>query len=242
MNRSMLLNPTKKRDYNKWIFTEIASKYSFMSKILSLGRDAAWKQYLVEALPEKTVTCTCLDLACGDGDVSFLLAERFPQADVTGVDLSVDMLGFARKNNDYPNVKFVQQDMCELQNADESVDLLTGSYAIRNAPDLSKVLKQIHRVLKPDGTAAFLEFSKPQSKFLQLIEYVFLKTWCSLSGFVVQRNSRAYGYIADSLLYFPDRVQLRTLFKELGFDVVYSRKLYLGIFEIIVFSKVKKLQ
>ena len=80
------------------------------------------------------------------------------------------------------------------------------------------------------------------SKFLQLIEYIFLKTWCSLSGFIVQRNSRAYGYIADSLLYFPDRVQLRTLFKELGFDVVYSRKLYLGILEIIVVSKVKKLQ
>ena len=105
-----------------------------------------------------------LDLACGTGDVCFLLAERFSNAGIEGLDLTREMLDIAERRNQFGDrVNFVQGDICNLPQASDSKDLITGSYAWRNAPDLLKMLQEIHRVLKPGGVVAFLDFSKSPS-------------------------------------------------------------------------------
>jgi len=237
MNQELLTTPSKKSTYNEIMFTRIAPVYSVISNVISLGRDSAWKRILIDDLPQSNPVSSCLDLACGTGDLTFLLAERYPKAHIKGVDLTAAMLDRARRKNHYSNVELIQQDICDLAQDSESVDIVTGSYAIRNAPDLVVVLKEVNRVLKPGGVAAFLDLSKPTSRLLQVLEYLFLKFWCSFWGLLLHGSPGLYGYIAESLRFFPDRKLLREQFKECGLEVISSRKLYLGVLEIIVIQK-----
>jgi demethylmenaquinone methyltransferase/2-methoxy-6-polyprenyl-1,4-benzoquinol methylase len=234
--RDHLLIPERKKSYNEWHFSEAAPRYDLATRAMSLGRDAAWKRCLVGALPAWS-SPSCADLACGTGDVSFLLAEKYPGGRVVGLDLAEPMLEVARKRNRHGNVRFTRQDMCGTDFDGESFDIVTGSYALRNAPQLGKAFDEIRRILKPGGVAAFLDFSKPKNPFLQSLQHRLLSTWCGLWGYLLHRNPEIHGYIAASLETFPDRARLRKLLSESGFDLTRSRLCYLGILELIVLRK-----
>ena len=123
-----------KRDFNRIHFGEAASRYDFATKALSLGGDAGWKRQLIAALPNNPQVV--LDLACGTGDVCILLGERFSDTRIEGLDLTREMLDIAEQRNTYgERIRFVQGDLCALPQAEESMDVVTGSYALRNAPD-----------------------------------------------------------------------------------------------------------
>jgi demethylmenaquinone methyltransferase/2-methoxy-6-polyprenyl-1,4-benzoquinol methylase len=155
-----LENAEKKKYYNERAFSEIAPRYDFITRVLSFRRDAAWKRTLVSLLPSYE-SPVCVDLACGTGDIAFLLVGKYPRGRVAGLDITEPMLDIARHRNTHPNVSFVNQDMGSLAIVSESVDIVTGGYALRNAPDLRTAIDEISRVLKPRGVAAFLDFSKP---------------------------------------------------------------------------------
>ncbi len=145
-----LESPETKRSYNEQIFREIAPRYDFITRALSFGRDASWKRDLMAALPLRRQP-RCLDLACGTGDITRLLAEKYPGGDIVGLDITEGMLALARSATLHGNVRFVRQDMSQLDFEAETIDIITGGYALRNAPDLGRTLQEIHRVLKPDG-------------------------------------------------------------------------------------------
>src|ERR1700677_2562573 len=201
----------KKRHFHEQLFTEISPRYDFITRALSLWRDASWKRDLIAALPirEKPLW---LDLAFGTGDVTLLLDERFSEGSVVGLDITESMLALARARITGPNIRFVNQDMGCLDFASESVDIVSGSYALRNAPDLKLTVDEIHRVLKPGGIGAFLDFSKPSHRFSRFLEYWILKVWTGFWGILLHRNPEIYGYIAESLQRFPDRNGLRRIF------------------------------
>lgn len=228
--------PDKKRLYNEQLFAEVAPRYDFVTKALSLGRDAAWKRQLVNALPSSMSAPRCIDLACGTGDVTRLLAERYPDGAITGIDLTKPMLELAQQRHLPSNVSLLHADMCDTGIEPGTIDVVTGSYALRNAPDLGKVLAEVRRIMKPDGIAAFLDFSKPASRRLQIAEYLLLKYWGSFWGRVLHRNPEVYAYIAESLALFPDRQGLRATIAGLGFEVVAERRFYFGILEMLVFK------
>jgi demethylmenaquinone methyltransferase/2-methoxy-6-polyprenyl-1,4-benzoquinol methylase len=226
----------KKRYYNEQLFAEVAPRYDFITRALSLWRDASWKRCLIAALPAQEKPF-CLDLACGTGDITLLLAQRYPQGRVVGVDITEPMLALARARNAHPNVHFVNQDMGCLNFASESADIVSGGYALRNAPDLGTTVDEIHKVLKPGGIAAFLDFSKPTGRFSQNLEYCLLKVWAGIWGILLHRNHEVYGYIAESLRRFPDRGELRRLFQDKGFTIVASELYLFGITELLVVRK-----
>lgn len=232
--------PDKKKLYNERLFSEVAPKYDFVTKALSLGRDATWKRHLVNALPEEIATPKCVDLACGTGDVSLLLASRYPEGTVTGVDLTESMLELAKRRPIPANLSFAQCDMCHTNIESGSVDIVTGSYALRNAPDLEKTLVEIKRILKPGGVAAFLDFSKPSTRSLQTAEYWLLKAWGSFWGLALHRNHAVYAYIAESLALFPDRTLLHQCLSSHELTIINSRRFYFGILEMFVLRKERK--
>ena len=117
------------------------------------------------------------------------------------------------------------------------MDIISGGYALRNAPDLGITIDEVSRVLKPGGVAAFLDFSKPTGKFSQHIEYWLLKLWSGLWGILLHRNHEVYSYIAESLRRFPDRGTLHSLLQAKGYRIVTSRLYFFGITEIIVIEK-----
>ncbi len=229
-------HPKGKLEYNEKVFKEIAPKYDFITVVLSLGRDSKWKDHLVEKLPDIRQPY-CLDLACGTGDITFRLAEKYPEGCIVGLDLTDAMVAVARSRNCYDNVRFTIKDMSQTGFADNSFDIVTGGYALRNAPDIEVALEEVWRVMKVGGTAAFLDFSRPCNKYFQKIEYWLLKLWGGFWGWLLHRNVEVYTYIAESTKLFADSKQLKQLMTDKGFSNIKSKKYYWGIMESISFEK-----
>lgn len=234
--RDWLQVPERKRIYNELHFSEAALRYDAATRAMSLFRDASWKARLVASLPDLP-SPSCVDIGCGTGDVALLLAERYPGGRIAGVDIAEPMLRIAWKRNRRGNVRFLRQDMCAMDFPDGSADVVTGSYALRNAPDLRGALREIGRILRAGGTAAFLDFAKPGTACLRVPQRLLLRTWCGFWGLVLHGNHEVHGYIAESLAAFPDRRRLLDLLGEHGFSLVSSERFFLGITELLVLRR-----
>ena len=227
--------PESKLDYTRKVFSVVAVRYDVITRLLSFGRDRRWKQILMSRLPRDSAPgrtgtpLTCLDLACGTGDISRLLARRYPRGAVDAVDLNPEMLRRAEARTNAVNIRFHQANMNELPFADDSYDIVTGGYALRNSPHLLATFREIHRVLKPGGAAAFLEFSTSPVARLRAQQLRLLGAWGGLWGWIFHRNPEVYSYIAKSLSYYPDFVALPRMMEEAGFRRVRQKKLLLGM-------------
>lgn len=229
-------NAEEKKEFNKELFTVVAPKYDIITWLLSFGQDKVWKKRLLAGL-EDSSTPTCLDLACGTGDITRLVAGKYPGGDVTGLDLNEQMLTRARKLTQNSRISYIVGDMCNITVQDKALDIVTGSYALRNAPDIKKALSEINRVLKKGGQGAFLDFSKPNIIFFRSVQYFLLKLWGNIWGFVFHRNPDIYGYIADSLKAFPDKKELHLLLEAAGFTEISIKSYFFGFISLITFKK-----
>ena len=246
LSDDIFFDPARKRAHNRRLFTVVAPRYDLVTRVLSLGRDRAWKRRLIAELPpappREAPRPLVLDLACGTGDLTFALAERYPQAEVTGLDLNPEMLDFARRraaasspasvSSADPVPSFREGDMQDLPFADGSVWVVTGAYAVRNAPDLRATLAEIRRVLRPDGQLALLEFSHSARRRVSALQLGLLRFWGRLWGRILHGDPEVYGYIADSLAAFPHLDALEHALCEAGFTEVRSRRYMFGLLAI----------
>ncbi|MDF7806737.1 ubiquinone/menaquinone biosynthesis methyltransferase [Pontiellaceae bacterium B12219] len=228
--------PESKQTFNRSLFAEVAPKYDFITQALSFGRDGAWKRHLLKSLPELEAP-QCLDLACGTGDITRMLAKRYPAGKASGLDLTPAMLAIAEKQTGNAAITYIEGSMAELPCKTASLDIVTGGYALRNAPDLNQAIDEIARVLRPGGQAAFLDFSKPVNRTGQRISHFLLKFWGGFWGLLLHGNPDVYGYIADSLKLYPDRAVLRKRFEDRGFQLCSSRKFFGGLLQVVRFEK-----
>jgi ubiquinone/menaquinone biosynthesis methyltransferase len=219
-----LRRPASKRDYNRRLFRAVAPRYGAVTRLLSFGLDAFWKRALVTRLPRYADdNPQALDLACGTGDLSLRLARRFPTGRIEGLDLSPAMLARARRRRGAGAIRFRLGDLGRLPYPSESFHLVTGGYALRNAPDLRQCLREVFRVLAPGGTAAFLDFNRSPVPWLGGLQVRLLSAWGGLWGWLLHGNPEVYAYIAETLALFPDRTRFEALLRELGFRRVRSR-------------------
>lgn len=230
--RAGIATADKKRDYNERLFTRVATEYDLATRAMSLGRDRIWKRRLVNLLADHPAP-RCVDLACGTGDVIQELAVRFPQSEIVGVDLTPAMITVARSRNAHPQVTFRAADMCHTGLPDGWADIVTGSYALRNAPVLDDALCEVRRLLKPGGQAAFLDFAKSPARWRQALQLPLLKCWGGFWGLVIHGGPE-HAYIAESLRQFPDRHALRAQVARHGFEVRAARNCFGGMLEILV--------
>ncbi|MBN2163246.1 MAG: ubiquinone/menaquinone biosynthesis methyltransferase [Pontiellaceae bacterium] len=228
--------PESKQTFNRNLFAEVAPKYDFITKALSFGRDAAWKRIMLDLLPKDNAPA-CVDLACGTGDITRMLADRYPGGKITGLDLTPEMLAIARTRTDSATIAYKEGSMAALPFETAGTDIVTGGYALRNAPDLNQTIDEITRILRPGGYAAFLDFSKPQNGAGQAVGHFLLKFWGGFWGLMLHGNPDVYGYIADSLKLYPGRTALRRRFEERGFSHQAGRRFFGGLLEAVVFRK-----
>lgn len=233
--RDYLDTPDHKRQFNALLFREVAPRYDLITRLLSFGRDAAWKRAMIARLP--ATAAQALDIACGTGDLTRALAHRYPNAQVIGLDLTPEMLERARAIGAPPGVRFVEGNMQALPFPDNAFDVVTGGYALRNAPDLETALREIHRVLKPGGTLAVLDFSRSPNPLAWRVQYALLKFWGGLWGLLLHGHADVYGYIAESLRPYPDRPTLQSRLGAMGFSRVNSRTCLGGMIEWMVVRK-----
>jgi ubiquinone/menaquinone biosynthesis methyltransferase len=218
-------SPTAKRELNERMFTVIAPEYSWVTAALSFGRDSVWKRRLVEALPSVRRP-VCVDIACGTGDLTRLLARRFPDGTVTGIDLTGAMLERARVATCDENVRYRSGDMMNVPFADGAADLVTGGYALRNAPELEGAIAEVTRMLRVGGHAGFLDFTRWPGRI-----------WGSFWGIALHGNADVYAYIAESLARFPTTPELVARFRSNGLRTVKTIPFFFGITSILILRK-----
>ena len=185
------------------LFNLIAPHYDQNNDIISLFMHRFVKKSVVEAIPEVSENAKILDLCTGTGDIAALLKKRFPSADITGVDFSDAMLKIARRK--HKTINFVNADCLKLPFEDNSFDLVTISFGLRNTVSFDKALSEISRVLKPGGIFVHIDFGDA-NKHADRVFYELVKFIAELQG------DDCYVYLLQSKNEFPPVEKLVELF------------------------------
>lgn len=192
-----LADPARKAAFVTPMFDLIAPRYDDFTRRFSFGMDAGWKRTLLDrALAHAPAPRDVVDLACGTGDLGMAVARRYPDARVTGVDASREMLARAARRES--SVTFREADLANLPFADASVDLLTAGYAFRNGL-LAPSLAECARVARPGAVLAVLDFYRPDSALWRTLFLGYLRAAGNVVGWWWHREPVAYGYIAHSI-------------------------------------------
>jgi demethylmenaquinone methyltransferase/2-methoxy-6-polyprenyl-1,4-benzoquinol methylase len=212
------------------MFSSIVPWYDFLNRSLSLGQDIIWRRELVAGLqlpPDPLV----LDLAAGTLDVALELVRQFPRARVVAGDFSLPMLQrgreklASRENRIHP----VVADAYALPFPPQTFDALTIAFGVRNLPDHAAALVEMHRVLKPGGSLAILEFVPPTGAGLTKVYELYLTRLLPLIGRLLSRHAFAYRYLAESILHFPPAPAFAQRLSAAGWQNVRWQGLTLGI-------------
>ena len=213
--RGALATAETKAPYVRRLFHTIADRYDLITRLLSYGRDRRWKARLAD-LARPAPGAAALDLACGTGDIAFELARR--GARVTGLDLTHRMLQLARGKAGAGAVRFVTGDMTALPFPDDSFDLVTTGYGIRNVPRIEPALAEIRRVLRPGGVLLSLDFDRPSNAFIRGVYLGYLTIVGSLLGWLLHRDPDTYRYIPESIRRYPGAAGIAAMLRRDGFD------------------------
>lgn len=220
------------------MFTQIAPRYDLLNHLLSLQLDRFWRARVAKRLvPVLGHSQTrALDLCCGTGDLAITLAGRF-RTQMIGVDFAHPMLIRARQKSASLHgktlaqprpIRFVEADALILPFADGSFDAVTTAFGFRNLANYEDGLKEIHRVLKPGGTLAILEFSEPPAGILgDLYRWYFRNVLPRIGGFLSGDRS-AYTYLPASVSRFFRPAELGSLMSSVGYHSVEFRAWTLG--------------
>ena len=206
------------------IFGTIAEQYKKFNAFSSFGLYKGWLRKTVDAA-NLTPESDLLDLAGGTGDVSYMAAHRNPPAHIQLTDFVPEMLDVAKerlKAGENCGIPF-DFEVVDAQNvpyADNSYDAVTMAYGIRNIPDRMKALSEVHRVLKPGGTFACLEFSTPPNALWRALYHVYLKVMIPFWGWLFTRDAPSFVYLADSIKAFPCQKDYAAMLREAGFKDV----------------------
>lgn len=214
------------------MFDAIAPRYDLLNRLLSLGIDKRWRRFAVKQI-RLSPGGRVLDVATGTADVALEIAASTPDnITIVGVDFSPQMVELGRikvKQSQFSERISLQVAPCEsIPFEDNSFDSATIAFGIRNVVDRLCGLKEMLRVLKPDGKIVILEFSNPRSKvFKALYNFYFMKILPVIGGLL--SDFGAYKYLPDSVLEFPSQEDFKAIMKEAGFKNVNHKDLTFGI-------------
>ena len=213
-----IASPAKKQIYVNQMFATIAPRYDLVTTLLSYGQDKRWKRKLV-AMADVKPHYQVLDLACGTGDITFLLASQLDShGKATGVDITPEMVERARRKGLHePRVRFETGDICQLSFPDASFDRITVGYGVRNVPEISRLLAEVFRLLKPGGHFFSLDFGKPEGRLYRRAYLGYLSATGSALGWLLHRDPDVYRYIAESIKHYPGQHGVRQMMEAVGF-------------------------
>ena len=206
------------KDNTPELFSVIAKNYDFLNRLLSFNLDRSWRQRLV-SLSRFRPDSRILDVCTGTGDIAIEFARRGAH-DVTGIDLSVGMLARAQQKIEKLNlatkIKLETGSALNLPYADQTFDLVTIGFGLRNLPDYSRGISEMARVLKPSSRLLILEFSLPTNKLTYGLYSLYLKNYLPLAGRLFSGSTQAYSYLASSIFSFLKPEEVMALMRQMG--------------------------
>ncbi len=214
----------------KNMFNKIASRYDFNNNIISFGLHKIIKKKAIKELVIKN-NMRVLDECCGTGDIAADLRKRNKYLDITGIDFSENMIEIARKK--HPDITFLEGNCTHLPFLNNSFDIITMSFGLRNIEDYKTAIRESFRVLEDGGQFLHLDFGK-KNIFSKIFDYI-AKTLI----YIFYGNKLPYEYLIKSKQEFFTPEKLIKEFEKEGF-VLKKRKDYIfGIISMQIFEKTK---
>lgn len=214
------------------MFDAIAPAYDFMNRAMTFRLDRLWLRRLI-AVAREAHPQAVLDLATGTGDVALALARALPEAEIKGLDLSEGMLDKARAKADSKGlsarISFAQADCLAMGLPDACADLITIAYGVRNFADIAAGYREMYRLLRPGGTLAVLELSRPVNPVIKPLYQLYTKTLIPTAGRLMSHDTRAYSYLPESIAAAPQRSDMTDLLTGAGFADATFRPMTFGV-------------
>ncbi len=220
-----MTTPGKNPETIRAMFGRIAPVYDLSNHLFSLNIDKLWRRYAVRSAMRPTDRAV-LDVACGTGDLTRELKRSAETGcQVYGVDFCLPMLELARRKQAPP---VLQGDGLRLPFPDESFDLVTIGFGLRNMADYRAGLREMARTLRPGGRLAVLDFTTPSNPLFRAIYLLYFQHILPLLGDFISRSG-AYRYLSRSVLAWPSPRELARDMREAGLGNIRFSELSMGI-------------
>lgn len=223
----------QEKDRTWQMFDRIARTYDPLNRILSAGIDKRWRRRVARHLPKER-PLELLDMATGTGDLLITLCQAEPRIQrALGMDLSEGMLAVGRQK--LQSLQLPQPTALETGDAtqipvdEESFDVVTIAFGIRNVSDVSASLREMFRVLRPNGRAIILEFSLPRLRVMRSLYLLYFRRILPFIGALVSGDRYAYSYLNQSVEAFPYGEAFCQMMRDAGFTQVEAHPLTFGI-------------
>ncbi|MDD9922699.1 MAG: bifunctional demethylmenaquinone methyltransferase/2-methoxy-6-polyprenyl-1,4-benzoquinol methylase UbiE [Boseongicola sp.] len=214
------------------VFSSVASRYDVMNDVMSVGIHRLWKDAMMDWLAPRNGQ-RLLDVAGGTGDISFRFLKRAPQASAVVLDMTEPMLVEGRKRAEATamaeRLDWVTGDAMKLPFPDNSFDVYTISFGIRNVTRIPDALSEAFRVLRPGGRLMVLEFSQLPNDGLQKLYDLYSYNVIPRMGQMIANDRDSYQYLVESIRKFPDQETFAGMIRDAGFENVKYRNLSMGI-------------
>lgn len=221
------------------VFSNVAEYYDLMNDAMSGGVHRIWKDYFVGKMSPRADT-RLLDVAGGTGDIAFrclrhMKNSALPSEEQSGeiivCDINAEMLkvGEKRAKEDGLKLKWVQGDAEKLPFPDNTFDVYSIAYGIRNVTRVQKALEEAHRVLKVGGRFMCLEFSDVKNPFINDIYDWYSFNIIPVTGKLLTGDWKSYQYLVESIRQFPGADEFKAMIEKAGFEAVYYEKLMFGV-------------
>jgi demethylmenaquinone methyltransferase / 2-methoxy-6-polyprenyl-1,4-benzoquinol methylase len=214
------------------VFTRVASKYDIMNDLMSGGVHRLWKDAMMDWLAPRPGQ-RLLDVAGGTGDVAFRFLKRAAGATAVVCDMTESMLVEGRKRAEADKLAerldWVVGDAMALPFADNSFDVYTISFGIRNVTRIGDALAEAYRVLRPGGRLMVLEFSRIPNDLMQKAYDLYSFNVIPVMGQVVTGDRDSYQYLVESIRKFPEQEAFAGMIRAAGFGQVKYRNLTMGV-------------
>ena len=224
------------------VFSSVAGKYDLMNDAMSLGIHRLWKRNFVRKAKLRQ-GMKCLDVAGGTGDIAMSMAKVVgAKGRVTIFDINKEMLDVGKErvidHGFIGPIKFIQGNAEDLPFEDDSFDIATVSFGIRNVTHLEKAFKEMTRVVRPGGKVMCLEFSHPTNKLFSKAYDFFSFNVIPEIGNIIAKDKDSYQYLVESIRKFPDQEKLKKILEDCGLYNVKYYNLTNGIAAIHIGHKI----
>jgi demethylmenaquinone methyltransferase/2-methoxy-6-polyprenyl-1,4-benzoquinol methylase len=221
------------------MFNNISKRYDFLNHFLSLGIDKIWRKKAIAELKELNPS-RILDIATGTGDFAIAALKINPK-EVVGIDISEGMLAVGKEKMIAKKVdNIISMQLGDSENLpfeDNYFDGLTVGFGVRNFENLEKGLAEMLRVIRPEGKAIILEFSKPKKFPIKQVFGFYSKYFIPFFGKNISKDEKAYAYLPESVEAFPEGENFKAILTKVGYKNVTSKLVSGGIATIYIGRK-----